>query len=110
MSNRMQGNGTKVIGGGLAEVNGSPKSAVGISLTGIAVCGRPQQNRDERAQSGGLAMQDQAWLDGQKNGRIDRLRGTKNEQAWVVLLNEGYSRNYSLGYRQGWTRPNEGAL
>ena len=63
-----------------------------------------------KAQRGGLAMQDKAWLDGQKNGRIDRFRGTKNEQAWVVLLNEGYSRNYSLGYRHGWTRPNEGAL
>ena len=45
-----------------------------------------------------------------KNGRIDRLRGTKNEYAWVVLLNEGYSRSYSLGYRHGWTRPDEGPL
>jgi hypothetical protein len=59
---------------------------------------------------GGTTMNDQAWLDGQKNGRIDRLRGAKNEQAWIVLLNEGYSRSYSLGYRFGWTRPNEGAL
>ena len=42
-------------------------------------------------------MNDQAWLDGQKNGRIDRLRGAKNEHAWIVLLNEGYSRSYSLG-------------
>ena len=55
-------------------------------------------------------MKDQAWLEGQKNGRIDRFRGTKNEYAWVVLLIEGYSRSYSLGYRQGWSRPNEGAL
>jgi hypothetical protein len=56
------------------------------------------------------AMKDQAWLEGQKNGRIDRFRGTKNEYVWVVLLIEGYSRSYSLGYRQGWTRPHEGAL
>jgi len=56
------------------------------------------------------AMKDQAWLDGQKHGRIDRLRRTKNEYAWIVLLNEGYSRSYSLGYRHGWTRPDEGAL
>jgi hypothetical protein len=55
-------------------------------------------------------MSDQAWLEGQKNGRVDRLRGAKNEHAWIVLLNEGYSRSYSLGYRQGWTRPNEGPL
>jgi hypothetical protein len=55
-------------------------------------------------------MNNQAWLDGQKSGRIDRFRGTKNEQAWIVLLNDGYSRNYSLGYRHGWTRPNEGPL
>jgi hypothetical protein len=55
-------------------------------------------------------MKDQAWLEGQKNGRIDRFRGTKNEYVWVVLLIEGYSRNYSLGYRHGWTRPHEGAL
>ena len=59
---------------------------------------------------GGAAMKDQAWLDGQKAGRIDRLRRTKNEYAWIVLLNEGYSRNFSLGYRHGWTRPDEGAL
>jgi hypothetical protein len=57
-----------------------------------------------------MVMKDQAFLDGQKNGRIDRFRGTRNEYAWVVLLNEGYSRSYSLGYRQGWTRPHEGAL
>ena len=55
-------------------------------------------------------MNNQAWLDGQKSGRIDRFRGTKNEQAWIVLLNDGYSRNYSLGYCHGWTRPNEGPL
>jgi hypothetical protein len=55
-------------------------------------------------------MNDQAWLEGQRNGRIDRFRGTKNETAWIVLLNEGYSRSYSLGYRHGWTRPNEGPL
>jgi hypothetical protein len=55
-------------------------------------------------------MNDQAWLDGQKNGRSDRFRGTRNEQAWIVMLNEGYTRSYSLGYRHGWTRPNEGAL
>lgn len=55
-------------------------------------------------------MKDQAWLDGQKAGRIDRLRRTKNEYAWIILLNEGYSRSYSLGYRHGWTRPDEGAL
>jgi hypothetical protein len=55
-------------------------------------------------------MNDQAWLEGRKNGRIDRLRGTKNEYAWVILLNEGYSRSYSLGYRHGWTRPDEGPL
>jgi hypothetical protein len=56
------------------------------------------------------SMNDQAWLDGQKDGRIDRLMGAKNQYAWVALLNEGYSRSYSLGYRHGWTRPNEGAL
>ena len=56
------------------------------------------------------AMNDQAWLEGRKNGRIDRFRGAKNEYAWVVLLNEGYSRSYSLGYRHGWTRPDEGPL
>ena len=55
-------------------------------------------------------MNDQAWLEGRKNGRIDRLRGTKNEYAWVVLLNEGYCRSYSLGYRHGWTRPDQGPL
>ncbi len=55
-------------------------------------------------------MKDQGWLDGLKNGRTDRFRGAKNEYAWVVLLTEGYSRNYSLGYRYGWTRPNEGPL
>jgi hypothetical protein len=55
-------------------------------------------------------MNDQAWLEGRKHGRTDRFRGTKNEYAWVVLLNEGYSRSYSLGYRQGWTRPDEGPL
>jgi hypothetical protein len=55
-------------------------------------------------------MNEQAWLDGQKDGRIDRLMGAKNQYAWVALLNEGYSRSYSLGYRHGWTRPNEGAL
>ena len=63
-----------------------------------------------RPNGDGAAMKDQAWLDGQKNGRIDRFRGTRNEHAWIVLLNEGYSRNYSLGYRHGWTRPNEGPL
>jgi hypothetical protein len=55
-------------------------------------------------------MNDQAWLDGQKNGHNDRLRGAKNEYSWVVVLNEGYRRSYSLGYRYGWTRPNEGPL
>jgi hypothetical protein len=55
-------------------------------------------------------MNDQAWLEGQKNGRIDRFRGTKNETVWIILLTEGYSRSYSLGYRHGWTRPNEGPL
>jgi len=56
------------------------------------------------------AMKDQAWFDGQKNGRIDRFRGTRNEYAWVILLIDGYSRSYSLGYRHGWTRPNDGPL
>ena len=55
-------------------------------------------------------MIDQAFLAGQKDGRSDRFRGTRNEYAWVVLLNDGYSRSYALGYRQGWTRPHEGAL
>ena len=43
-------------------------------------------------------MNNQAWSDGRKNGRVDRLRGAENERAWIVLLNEGYSRSYSLGY------------
>jgi hypothetical protein len=43
-------------------------------------------------------MKDQAWLEGLKNGRTDRFRGAKNESAWVVLLIDGYSRSYSLGY------------
>jgi hypothetical protein len=55
-------------------------------------------------------MNDQAWFDGQKDGRMDRFVGAKNQYAWVVPLIEGYSRSYSLGYRHGWTRPNEGAL
>ena len=55
-------------------------------------------------------MNNQAWLEGQKNGWIDRFRGTKNETVWIILLTEGYSRSYSLGYRHGWTRPNEGPL
>jgi hypothetical protein len=55
-------------------------------------------------------MNDQAWLDGQKNGHNDRLRGAKNEYSWILVLNEGYRRSYSLGYRYGWTRSNEGPL
>lgn len=55
-------------------------------------------------------MNDQAWLEGQRNGRSDRFRGTKNETVWIVLLTEGYSRSYSLGYRHGWTRPHKGPL
>ena len=41
-------------------------------------------------------MKDQAFLEGQKNGRIDRFRGTKNEYSWIVLLTEGYSRTLRL--------------
>lgn len=76
----------------------------------IAVDARLAEHELEGPTGRGKPMNDQAFLDGQKNGRIDRFRGAKNEYAWVVLLNEGYSRSYSLGYRHGWTRPNEGAL
>jgi hypothetical protein len=64
----------------------------------------------ERPTCGAATMKDQAWLEGLKNGRTDRFRGAKNEYAWVVMLAEGYSRSYSLGYRHGWTRPNDGPL
>jgi hypothetical protein len=81
-----------------------------VSLMVIAVDLKLAEYELEGPTRGGTAMKDQAWLDGQKNGRNDRFRGTRNEHAWIVLLNEGYSRSYSLGYRHGWTRPNEGPL
>ena len=76
----------------------------------IAVDLKLAEYEQEEPNRDGTAMNNQAWLEGQKNGRIDRFRGTKNEHAWIILLNEGYSRSYSLGYRHGWTRPNEGPL
>jgi hypothetical protein len=88
----------------------SPPRHTHVSLMVIAVDLKLAEYEQESPTRGGTAMNDQAWLEGQKNGRNDRFRGTRNEHAWIVLLNEGYSRSYSLGYRHGWTRPNEGPL
>ncbi len=45
----------------------------------------------------------QAYVDGYKNGQIDRRSGIKSAYAWNCIndLNE-YSRGYSQGYRDGW--------
>lgn len=45
----------------------------------------------------------QAWLDGYKAGKCDRLIGWRSEYVWATGRHEGrYVWEYSLGYKQAF--------
>jgi hypothetical protein len=52
-----------------------------------------------------LGKKSQAYVDGYRNGKTDYALGIRLDYAWFgrcVESSDNYSRNYSIGYRQGW--------
>jgi hypothetical protein len=48
-----------------------------------------------------ISGRSQAYVDGYKNGRTDKVIGIRSEYAWFGTNDPNeYTRNYSIGYRR----------
>ena len=50
-------------------------------------------------------MNHDAYRDGWRAGRADRMIGQRSDYAWWGEQWSGYSQDYAEGYQAGWGRP-----
>jgi len=55
-------------------------------------------------------MASEPFEQGKADGRLDAILGWRSEYAWFVEEAPGWSREYSLGYREGWRTQRHASL